>query len=211
MPNKAPRQRLIPSQHLRQSSERCCKYVGERLLSDLSPSFAAFKRGASQMGGAAGRADQKGAVILRGHRPLFFGPFNRLGNRLGGCIYLSGGTPMDQREFPFLQRVDGPQVVPQQWVRVPKTYRDAVKLAWDKRRVENKTKAQLANHTGLPAQHISDYFNKDDKPTRRDLPGKGLAKFEEFVENTLVSQWIAAQSKLTVLEEIQATNQRRVA
>jgi len=86
-----------------------------------------------------------------------------------------------------------------------------VKLAWDKRRVENLTKAQLAAHTGLPPQHISDYFAQDDKPTRRDLPGKGLTKFEEFVENTLVSQWIAAQSKLTVLEEIQATNQRHAA
>lgn len=115
---------------------------------------------------------------------------------------------MDQREFPFLQRVEGPQVVPSQWVRIPKNYREAVKLAWDKRRVQNKTKQQLANHTGLPPQHISDYFAKDDKPKRRDLPGKGLVKFEEFVENTLVSQWLAAQSKLTVLEEIQATNQR---
>lgn len=115
---------------------------------------------------------------------------------------------MDQREFPFLQRVEGPQVVPSQWVRVPKTYRDAVKLAWDKRRITNATNQQLANHTGLPPQHISDYFAKDNKPKRRDLPGKGLAKFEEFVGNTLVSQWIAAQSKLTVLEEIQATNQR---
>ncbi len=180
-------------------------------FSDVSSSFAAFKRGASQMGGAAGRAHQKGAVIFGGHRPLFFGPFNRLGNRLGGCIYLSGGTPLDQREFPFLQRVEGPRVVPQQWVRIPKTYRQAVKLAWDKRRVENLTKQQLANHTGLPPQHISDYFAPDDKPTRRDLPGKGLTKFEQFVENTLVSQWLAAQSKLTVLEEIQATNQPRSA
>jgi len=118
---------------------------------------------------------------------------------------------MDQREFPFLQRVEGPRVVPQQWVRIPKTYRQAVKLAWDKRRVENLTKQQLATHTGLPPQHISDYFAADDKPTRRDLPGKGLTKFEQFVENTLVSQWLAAQSKLTVLEEIQATNQQHAA
>lgn len=207
---EAPNKRLIPRQCRVQARKQ--RVVGAHPIRflDVSSCCAAFKRGASQLGGKACRAHQKG-VIFRGHRPLFFGPFNRLGNRLGGCIYLSGGTPLDQREFPFLQRVEGPRVVPQQWVRIPKTYRQAVKLAWDKRRVENLTKAQLATHTGLPAQHISDYFAADDRPTRRDLPGKGLPKFEEFVENTLVSQWLAAQSKLTVLEEIQATNQRRAA
>jgi len=204
-------QNLIPPHCIAQPEQGGSVDVRPSRFLDVPPSFAAFKRGASQMGGAAGRAYQKGALIFGGHRPLFFVPFNRLGNRLGGCIYLSGGTPLDQREFPFLQRVEGPRVVPQQWVRIPKTYRQAVKLAWDKRRVENLTKAQLAVHTGLKPQHISDYFAPDDKPTRRDLPGKGLTKFEQFVENTLVSQWIAAQSKLTVLEEIQATNQPRSA
>ena len=47
-------------------------------------------------------------------------------------------------------------------------------------------------------------LNADDHPTRRDLPGQLIAAFEGVVGNTCVSQWIAAQSKLTVLEEMQA-------
>lgn len=118
---------------------------------------------------------------------------------------------MDQAEFPLLGRLDAPSVSPEQWVLKAKSYRHAVKLAWQLKRVSNATKQQLANHTGLPPQHISDYLAIDDKPKRRDLPGKGIPKFECFVGNTLVSQWLARQSKLTVLEEIQANNQRRAA
>jgi hypothetical protein len=88
-----------------------------------------------------------------------------------------------------------------------KTYRQAVKLAWDKRpnSKEEMTNAELAREIRRPAQHISDYLAKDDKPKRRNLPADAVAEFERVVENTLVSQWLAAQSKLTVLEEMQAT------
>lgn len=39
----------------------------------------------------------------------------------------------------------------------------------------------------------------------RDLPADAIARFESVVGNTVVSQWIASQSKLTVLEEMQAS------
>ena len=112
---------------------------------------------------------------------------------------------MDQREFPLLGRLDAPSAVPNQWVRYCKTYRQAVRTAWMLRRVSRMTKQQLASEAELTPQHVSDYLAEDDKPQRRDLPADSVARFEAVVGNTLVSQWLASQSKLTVLEEIQAT------
>lgn len=112
---------------------------------------------------------------------------------------------MDQLEFPLLGRLDAPSAVPNQWIRHARTYRHAVRLAWDLRRVKRMTKQQLASEAELYAQHVSDYLAQDDKPKRRDLPADAVARFEAVVGNTLVSQWIASQCRLTVLEEIQAT------
>ena len=112
---------------------------------------------------------------------------------------------MDQREFPLLGRLDAPSAVPNQWIRQAKTYRQAVRLAWELRRVRNLTKQALATEADLTPQHVSDYLAADDKPQRRDLPADAVARFESVVGNTLVSQWLASQSQLSVLEEMQAT------
>lgn len=112
---------------------------------------------------------------------------------------------MDQREFPLMGRLDAPSAAPNQWVRSARTYRHAVRLAWDLRRVQYMTRQQLATEAELYPQHVTDYLANDDKPGRRDLPADAVARFEGVVGNTLVSQWLAAQSKLTVLEEMQAT------
>ena len=73
------------------------------------------------------------------------------------------------------------------------------------RRVRNMTKQQLATEAELIPQHVSDYLAADDKPSRRDLPADAVARFESVVGNSLVSQWLAAQSRLTVLEQVQAS------
>jgi predicted transcriptional regulator len=112
---------------------------------------------------------------------------------------------MDQREFPLLGRIDAPSAVPLQWIKSAKTYRHAVRLAWQLRRVHSMTRQQLATEAELTPQHVSDYLADDDKPQRRDLPADKVAAFESVVGNTLVSQWLAAQSRLTVLEQVQAT------
>jgi hypothetical protein len=112
---------------------------------------------------------------------------------------------MDQREFPLLGRLDAPSAVPNQWIRHAKTYRQAVRLAWKLRRIDRMTYQQLASEAELYPQHVSDYLADDDKPTRRDLPADAVARFEGVVGNTLVSQWLASRSHLTVLEELQAT------
>jgi hypothetical protein len=162
-------------------------------------------RGASR--GAAGSewVHRKGHVFHRLQGPFFSPDRNRLGNWLAGEISLSEAPRLDQREFPLLGRLDAPSAVPNQWIRHAKSYRQAVRLAWQLRRVERMTMQQLATEAGLYPQHVSDYLSADDKPSRRDLPADKVAQFEGVVGNTLVSQWIAAQSRLTVLEELQAT------
>jgi hypothetical protein len=109
-----------------------------------------------------------------------------------------------QREFPLMGRLDGPAIVQTQLVRLCKTYRDAVRMCWGLKRRSRMTKAQLSSEAGLTAQHVSDYLALDDEPHRRSLPGAAIPAFEAVCGNTLVSQWIASQARLTVLEEMQA-------
>lgn len=112
---------------------------------------------------------------------------------------------MDLREFPLMGRVDAPSAVPQQWVRLAKTYRQAVRLAWQLKRVHYMTRAQFAAEAELYPQHVTDYLHEDDKPSRRDLPAEAIDRVEAVLGNTLISQWIASRSRLTVLEELTAT------
>jgi hypothetical protein len=116
---------------------------------------------------------------------------------------------MDQLEFRLLARVNAPSVVPEQWVKFAKTYRQAVRVAWELRRMKAAKPADMARDMGFYAQHISDWLAEDDKPARRSLPAMGIPDFEAWVGNTLVSQWLAFRAKLTVLEQITATSQQQ--
>lgn len=78
-------------------------------------------------------------------------------------------------------------------------------MCWALRRVHHMTRRQLSHESGLRPQFVSDYLHADDKPTRRSLPAEQIAAFEGVAGNTLVTQWVAAQQALTVLEEMQAT------
>lgn len=112
---------------------------------------------------------------------------------------------MEQTPLPLLGRLDGPSTAPYALVSMAKTYRQAVRLAWASRRIHYATQRQLAAEAGLYAPHVSDYLAQDDKPSRRSLPAEHIPGFEAFVGNTIITQWIAAQANLTVLEELQAT------
>lgn len=98
-------------------------------------------------------------------------------------------------------------VVPPEVVMGVPSYRHACRLAWKLRRtrITQRTLAELA---GLYPSHVSDYFSLHNH--RRELPAKHVAAMELVIGNTVVSQWLAQQSKLTVLEEMQA-QRRRVA
>lgn len=115
------------------------------------------------------------------------------------------GGPHMETGLPLVGVIEAPRAVPTAAVLACKTYREAVRACWMRRRVHYMTQRQLAIYAGLRPQLISDYLNADDAPQRRDLPAECIAAFETVCGNTLVSQWVAAQSKLTVLEEMQAT------
>ena len=88
-----------------------------------------------------------------------------------------------------------------------KSWRHACRLAWKLRhpRITQRTLAELV--PGLYQSHVSDYFSI--RPERRELPAKHVASVEAVLGNTVMSQYLAQQSGLTVLEEMQAA--RRVA
>ena len=107
-----------------------------------------------------------------------------------------------QLALPLLCRLDGPSVVPADHIKACATYRDAVRLCWALRRIKAMTSLHLAEQAGLPANHRSDYLS--DNEERRELPAKHIKAFEYVCGNTAISQWIAMNAKLTVIEEIQA-------
>jgi hypothetical protein len=113
-----------------------------------------------------------------------------------------------QREFPLLARLDGPAIVPVEILRTARTYRQACRLLWALRRCRGFTFRQLAAEIGVPYQHVGDYFNPDDLPHRRDLPGDAVLMAEAVLGNSAVSQWHAMGSQLTVLEQLQAGARR---
>jgi hypothetical protein len=80
-----------------------------------------------------------------------------------------------------------------------------VRMCWSLRRVHHMTLRHLAIEAMLRPQLVSDYLHVDDTPQRRDLPAEQIAAFESVAGNTLITQWVAAQQALTVLEEMQAS------
>lgn len=82
-------------------------------------------------------------------------------------------------------------------------------MCWIKRQNKTMTQRTLAEMAGLYPSQVSDYLSDDD--TRREMPAKYIPAFERVCGNTAISQWLAWQAKLTVMEEIQATHAARAA
>lgn len=91
-------------------------------------------------------------------------------------------------------------VVPAGVVMGIKSFRHACRLAWKLRhpRITQRTLAELA---GLYASHVSDYFSVHDN--RRELPARHVAAVERVLGNVVISQYLAQQAGVTLLEEIQ--------
>lgn len=93
-------------------------------------------------------------------------------------------------------------IVPPEVVMGIKSYRHACRLAWRLRFIRNMTQRTLAELAGLYPSHVSDFFSR--REDRRELPARHVAAVERVIGNTVISQWLAQQAKLTVLEEMQA-------
>lgn len=99
--------------------------------------------------------------------------------------------------------IEAPRAVPSSYIKKCKTYREVCRMAWQMRRVRNMTYTMFAAYGGFTRQHVGDWFNKDDKPTRRSMPAECIADSEAILGVTIITQWLADKAKLTVLEEMQ--------
>ena len=171
------------------------------VLSD-TPSHAAAQAGASAERGGAGRAGQKGSLSLI-HGASTLPPWKPVHQLVQGLDFFME-APMEQTHFHLLGRVDAPSVVPPAALRLVRSYRDAVRLCWALRRAKGLKVSDRGREHGFTRQHVSDYLNQDDKPSRRSLPPARIGDFEDLCGNCAITQWLASRARLTVLEEIQA-------
>jgi hypothetical protein len=98
--------------------------------------------------------------------------------------------------------VHAPAFLPTDAVLACGTFREVVRLSWTHRRIKAMTLRTLAERIECYPSHISDYLAQDDKPTRRNLSAEKLNAWASAVGNWGVQQWLARQSKLTILEEV---------
>lgn len=106
---------------------------------------------------------------------------------------------MEQLKLPMLTVYTGPRLVDREIVDACKSYRDAVRACWDMRTRRNMTKRKLAEDAGLYPSHVTDYLS--EVPKKRDLPASKVNDFELQCGNRMVSQWLARQANLTILEQ----------
>jgi len=172
-----------------------------RFFPDASSRTAA-QAGASVVSGGAGRAHQEGQLSLIS-QAFTFAPSQPVHQPVQG-LFFTKEAPLVQTHLPLLGRIDAPSVVPPSILKTIKTYRAAVRLCWALRRAKGLKPTDLGREFGFTRQHVSDYLNVDDKPTRRDLPAERIADFEDVCGNSAISQWLAQRAKFTVLEELQA-------
>ena len=104
-----------------------------------------------------------------------------------------------QLNLPMLTYYQGPRLVAPDVIAAVLSYREAVRVCWDLRTRRNLTKARLAEEAALYASHVSDYLSANDD--KRELPAKRIAAFEEACGNRVISQWLARQANLTILEQ----------
>lgn len=183
-------------------------FFGSFMANGLSvvPASKAGAVGASSALCRGRRAHQKGFLIGGSH--AFTLPSSRPVTQPVIPLFFFIEAPMQndaQMGLPLMQRINGPSVVQAGLIKRIKSYREACRVAWQLRRIHYMTYRQLAAEAGLTYQHVGDYFNPDDKPSRRDLPGDAVSRVECVLGNTAISQWHAQNASLTVLEEMQAT------
>jgi hypothetical protein len=104
-----------------------------------------------------------------------------------------------QLDLPMLTYYVGPKLIDAELVMACRTYHEAVKHCWDKRTRPHMTKRFLAETAGLYASHVSDYISGSE--AKRALPAKHINAFEIECGNRFISQWLARQANLTILEQ----------
>lgn len=98
------------------------------------------------------------------------------------------------------------EFLPQHLIDKCSSFRDAVWLSWQRRRLPGMTKAMLAAACDLYAPHVTSFVNPspiDGKGKRRaDLPADKIREFEAAVGNRAPSQYLSDVGCLTLMEEM---------
>lgn len=133
-------------------------------------------------------------------------PYLSLGMSQGSEKYF-----MSTQQVALMPRIAGPSVVSLASLLGVQSYRDAVRLGWNNRSNAKMTRSGLCEKTGMRASHVVDYLNEKTLDHHgkelRDIPAKYVPAFEQAVGNTCVSQWLAMQSNLTILEAVSSSAQ----
>ena len=86
------------------------------------------------------------------------------------------------------------------------TYRQAVRLAWERRQPRGMTMRTLAELCGMYPQHVSSYLHEDplmpSGAPRLNLPAEKINAFETAVGNYAVSQYLNHLGRLTIMQEV---------
>ncbi len=104
-----------------------------------------------------------------------------------------------QLNLPMLTVYSGPRLIDREIIDACRSYREAVRACWDMRTRRRLTQRQLAEEAGLYASHVSDYLS--EKGDKRDLPAKHINGTEIACGNRMISQWLAREANLTILEQ----------
>jgi hypothetical protein len=132
---------------------------------------------------------------------------SRLVAQLVQAAFVAMEAAMDagiQLEFALLCKLLGPRAAPMDEVVKCKSYREAVRLCWMRRRIRNLTYRQLAAECDLIHQHVGDFFNPDDAPKRRNLPFESIDAVEAILGNTAITQYKLYSSVEAAAQERQA-------
>lgn len=120
--------------------------------------------------------------------------------------------PAIQREMPFFMARQPAKFVPAEIVNQFSTYREAVIWCWANRPqsglVDPKDQSLFSFHSGMHPPHMSRCVNTLTKAPM-DLPPDFINEFEAYTGWRGITQYIARQSRVTLMEEM--IEQRRVA
>ncbi len=105
-----------------------------------------------------------------------------------------------QMQLPMLTMYAGPKLVPVDVVAACQTYREAVQKCYELRTRTRMSNALMAEEVGCCASHIGDYVTTQERKIKRDLPAEHIQAFEVSCGNRVITQWLAGQAQLTILE-----------
>lgn len=103
--------------------------------------------------------------------------------------------------------------LPREQIEACESYRDACVLAWKNRRYPGMTETYLAAVCDLTQQHVSEYFQADERDEkgrkRRQLPADKVGVVQEQLGNCAIGQWLARDMAVRLVEEFFAAESVR--